>query len=48
MKSTYLIFNLTPDGTPTLTPKETLLCLETFLSAPYSTTPPKVPTLNKF
>jgi hypothetical protein len=44
-KLVYLIFNLTPDGTPAVTAKDKLLCLDTFFSAPYSTTPPNVPTL---
>lgn len=42
---TDLIFKDTPWGTPTLTVAPKTLCLEIFLSAPYSTMVPKKPTL---
>lgn len=41
----YLIFNLTPAGTPTTIVADKLLCLDTFFSTPYSMTPPNVPSL---
>lgn len=42
---TDLIFKETPWGTPTLTVAPKTLCLEIFLSAPYSTMVPKKPAL---
>lgn len=42
---TCFIFNFTPDGIPTETLADRLLCFETFFSTPYSTIPPKVPPL---
>lgn len=45
MNGVYLIFNFTPEGIPTATIADKLLCLETFFSTPYSIIPPNVPPL---
>lgn len=47
LNSTYLTLRETPWGTPTLTTAPKTLCLEIFLSAPYSTTVPKKPALQE-
>jgi len=43
--STYLIFNVTPVGTPSITAAVMVDCLLTFFSAPYSRIAPNVPAL---
>lgn len=43
----YLILSVTPWGTPTLTVADRTLCRLIFLSAPYSTTVPNQPVLEK-
>lgn len=43
----YLIFSVTPWGTPMLTVADRTLCRLIFLSAPYSTTVPNQPVLER-
>lgn len=43
----YLIFNFTPEGVPTDTDADKVLCLDTFFSIPYSTKLPNVPPLKQ-